>query len=173
LDIIQDQLDEAKHTWTRIDGSMSRQARGEAMAKFDTKGTDSSDTPRFMLCSLKACGVGINLTRANHVFLMDPYWNVATEDQAMDRVHRIGQTRPVKVVRFVMKDSIEERFLRFQSAKAALGKGSMEKLGKEEQKKAKLTAMKDLFKVEGMEEMDWDDSFIVDSDEDEDTASEE
>jgi SNF2 family DNA or RNA helicase len=174
LDIIQTQLHKAGHTLTRIDGSMSREARAEAMAKFDTKGTDSADTPRLILCSLKASGVGINLTRANHVFLMDPYWNVATEDQAMDRVHRIGQTRPVKVVRFVMKDSIEERFLRVQSAKAALGKGSMEKLGKEEQNKAKLTAMKDLFEVEGTVEMDWDDSFIVDSDEDdEDTGSEE
>jgi SNF2 family DNA or RNA helicase len=172
LDIIQTELNEAGHSSTRIDGTMTREARAEAMAKFDTKGTKSAETPRFILCSLKASGVGINLTRANHVFLMDPYWHVAAEDQAMDRVHRIGQTRPVKVVRFVMKDSIEERFLKVQSAKAALGKGSMEKLGKDEQSKAKLTAMKDLFEMEETDEMNWDDSFIVDDDDSEDDVSE-
>jgi SWI/SNF-related matrix-associated actin-dependent regulator of chromatin subfamily A3 len=168
LDTIQSQLQKTGHSFTRIDGTMTREARTEAQARFDTEGTNSAETPRLILCSLKACGVGINLTRANHVFLMDPYWNVATEDQAMDRVHRIGQTRPVKVVRFVMKDSIEERLLNVQSAKAALGKGSMEKLGKEEQNKARLTAMKDLFEVEEADGMEWDCSFINDDDDGDD-----
>jgi SNF2 family DNA or RNA helicase len=157
LDIIQSELDKAGHHLTRIDGTKKRALRAKAMEIFNTEGTDSAETPRFILCSLKACGVGINLTRANHVFLMDPYWNAATEDQAMDRVHRIGQTRPVNVVRFAMKDSIDERLLKVQSAKAALGKGSMEILGKEEQKKAKLTTFKDLFEVENGEEFGWDD----------------
>jgi SWI/SNF-related matrix-associated actin-dependent regulator of chromatin subfamily A3 len=76
LDIIQTQLHKAGHSLTRIDRSMTREAGAELMAKFDMKGTNSADTPRLILCSLKASGIGINLTRANHVFLMDPYWNV-------------------------------------------------------------------------------------------------
>ena len=62
-------------------------------------------------CSLHAAGTGINLTRANHVFLMDTWWNSAAENQAMDWCHRIGQKRSVRVVRFVMEGSIEERMV--------------------------------------------------------------
>ena len=63
-------------------------------------------------------------------------WNVAEENQAMDRVHRIGQTRPVRAIRFIMKNSIEQRFINVQDAKQALGKGSMERLKKEDRSKA-------------------------------------
>jgi SNF2 family DNA or RNA helicase len=98
------------------------------------------------------------------VLLIDPYWNAAIENQTMDRVHRIGRTRPVKVVRFVMKDSIEERLLKVHCAKAALGKDSMKKLGNEEQNEAMLKAMKDLFEVEEADEINLDDSFILDGD---------
>ena len=83
--------------------------RTQAMEIFDTKGTTSMDTPRFMLCSLMACGTGINLTRANVVFMMDCWWNAAAESQAMDRIHRIGQSRPCRIYRFLMAGSIETR----------------------------------------------------------------
>jgi SNF2 family DNA or RNA helicase len=73
--------------------------------------------------------------------------------QAMDRVHRIGQKRPVRVMRFLMKDSIEERMIALQDSKAALGKGSLEKLRPAEKRKARLTALKDLFQVEDVEEL--------------------
>jgi SNF2 family DNA or RNA helicase len=66
----------------------------------------------------------------------------------MDRVHRIGQTRPVRVVRFLMKDSLEERLVtETQASKAALGKGAVEKLSSDEKRKARLTAIMDLFQV--------------------------
>jgi SNF2 family DNA or RNA helicase len=74
----------------------------------------------------------------------------------MDRVHRIGQTRPVRVLRFVMKDSLEERMIALQESKAALGKGSMEKLSADEKRKARITALKDLFQVTDVNEL-WDD----------------
>lgn len=78
----------------------------------------------------------------------------------MDRVHRIGQTRKVRVYSFVMKDSIEERMVALTKAKAALGKGSMEKLSPKEECRAKLTAMKDLFEICDIDDcIDSDDDF--------------
>ncbi len=73
--------------------------------------------PPVMLVSLKAGGTGLNLTAADHVFLLDPWWNPAVEDQAADRAHRIGQERPVMVYRMVAKDTVEERILALQERK--------------------------------------------------------
>src|SRR5271169_1919364 len=73
-----------------------------------------------MLISLKAGGTGLNLTAADHVFLLDPWWNPAVEDQAADRTHRIGQDRPVMVYRLVAKDTVEERILALQERKRTL-----------------------------------------------------
>jgi SNF2 family DNA or RNA helicase len=88
-------------------------------------------------------------------FLYSHFPDIATLSplQAMDRVHRIGQKRPVRVIRFLMKDSIEERMIALQDSKAALGKGSLEKLHPAEKRKARLTALKDLFQVEDVEEL--------------------
>lgn len=93
---------------------------------------------------------------------MDPWWNASVENQAIDRVHRLGQTRPVHVCRFVMKETIEERMLMVQSAKSALGKGTMVKLSAAEEKVAKITGLKDLFEIKSDED-DMDD-FIDKSD---------
>ena len=73
-----------------------------------------------LLASLKAGGTGLNLTAADHVFLLDPWWNPAAEDQAADRAHRIGQDRPVIVYRMVAKDTVEERIFQLQGKKRAL-----------------------------------------------------
>ena len=79
-----------------------------------------------MLVSLKAGGTGLTLTAADHVYLLDPWWNPAVEDQAADRTHRIGQDHPVMVYRLVATDTVESRILALQQAKreiadAALG----------------------------------------------------
>jgi DNA repair protein RAD5 len=66
-----------------------------------------------LLASLHATGVGINLT-ASHVILLEPWWNQSVEEQAMDRCHRLGQLREVRVSRYIIKDSIEEKMLRIQ-----------------------------------------------------------
>lgn len=150
LNRIEKALNKAGHTFTRIDGSMSTTSRLDAMHEFSKE--DVKKSPRFMLCSLRAAGTGINLTRANVAIMCDPWWNKAVEAQAMDRVHRLGQKRRVRVYSLVMKDSIEERMIALQKAKAALGKGSMERLSPREERRAKLTAMKDLFEIVDVED---------------------
>ena len=72
------------------------------------------------LISLKAGGFGLNLTEADYVFLLDPWWNPASEAQAVDRTHRIGQTRNVMVYRLVAKDTIEEKVMALKAKKAQL-----------------------------------------------------
>src|SRR5207245_6097170 len=84
-----------------------------------------SSTPVFLI-SLKAGGFGLNLTEADYCFLLDPWWNPATEAQAVDRTHRIGQTRNVMVYRLIAKDTIEEKVLALQTRKAALVSGVMD-----------------------------------------------
>ena len=75
------------------------------------------------LISLKAGGFGLNLTEADYCILLDPWWNPATEAQAVDRVHRIGQTRNVMVYRLVAKDTIEEKVMALKARKAELFRG--------------------------------------------------
>src|SRR5206468_6264187 len=72
------------------------------------------------LISLKAGGVGLNLTAAEYVFLLDPWWNPAVEAQAVDRTHRIGQQRPVFAYRLIARDTVEEKVLELQERKRAL-----------------------------------------------------
>ena len=72
------------------------------------------------LISLKAGGFGLNLTEADYCFVLDPWWNPATEAQAVDRAHRIGQTRTVMVYRMVAKDTIEEKVMALKARKAEL-----------------------------------------------------
>jgi superfamily II DNA or RNA helicase len=113
LDRVEPHLTSAGIAFTRLDGST--RDRAEVVRQFQTPGG-----PQVMLVSLKAGGTGLNLTAADHVFLLDPWWNPAVEDQAADRAHRIGQDRPVMVYRMVTKDTVEERILALQSRKRAL-----------------------------------------------------
>jgi SNF2 family DNA or RNA helicase len=141
------------HKFVRVDGSTPREARTKAI-----EALNDDPSIRFIICSLKAAGCGINFTRANVVFMMDPWWNDATEMQAVDRCHRVGQTRPVRVYRMVMKDSIEEQMVtNIQQAKATLGKGAMAHLTADELKMAKIVTLKDLFGIgaaNGINELD-------------------
>ena len=92
--------------------------------------TPDTGCPIFLI-SLKAGGVGLNLTAAEYVFLLDPWWNPAVEAQAIDRAHRIGQTRPIFAYRLIAAGTIEERILELQQKKRALaesviaGEGSL------------------------------------------------
>jgi SNF2 family DNA or RNA helicase len=78
-----------------------------------------------LLVSLRAGGTGLNLTAADHVFLMDPWWNPAVEDQAADRAHRIGQQRPVVVYKLVARGTVEDRILALQQSKRALADATL------------------------------------------------
>ena len=99
-------------TFCRLDGGMSSDERQRALRRFREE-----RHYRVMLLSLKAGGVGLNLTSASRVYLLDPWFNPAVEEQAMDRVHRLGQERPVIVTRFVVKNTVEDRMLSLQESK--------------------------------------------------------
>ncbi|XP_056248921.1 helicase-like transcription factor [Seriola aureovittata] len=103
--------------FVRLDGTMSQKRRSQVIQEFQSSAADS---PTIMLLSLKAGGVGLNLTAASRVFLMDPAWNPATEEQCIDRCHRLGQKRNVVVIKFIVKNSVEENMVKIQRQKQDL-----------------------------------------------------
>ena len=113
LSIVRDRLDAANMPYEYLDGQT--RDRRERVERFQDDGG-----PKIFLISLKAGGVGLNLTAAEYVFLLDPWWNPAVEAQAIDRAHRIGQTRTVMAYRIIARDTIEERVLTLQDQKRAL-----------------------------------------------------
>ncbi|KAF8204424.1 DNA repair protein RAD5 [Mycena galopus ATCC 62051] len=116
LDLIQVVLMRERFEQYRFDGSMDVKKRGVALDEFRAP----TRKPKVLVVSLKAGGVGLNLTTANHVFMMDCWWNAATENQAIDRVHRIGQEKTVFVKHFIVSNTIEGRILRIQKRKTAI-----------------------------------------------------
>jgi superfamily II DNA or RNA helicase len=113
LDLVEPALRARSFAFVRLDGS-TRDRQGVVDAFQDPGG------PPVMLISLKAGGTGLNLTAADNVFLLDPWWNPAVEDQAADRTHRIGQDKPVIVHRLIANDTVEERILTLQERKRKL-----------------------------------------------------
>ncbi|CAL1540850.1 unnamed protein product [Lymnaea stagnalis] len=124
LTLLETPLEEQGFKFARLDGSMRAGDRSAAVHQFSDK---SPGSPTIFLLSLKAGGVGINLTAASRVFLMDPAWNPAAEDQCFDRCHRLGQTSDVIITKFVIEDSIEERMLELQDKKRQLINGVLDK----------------------------------------------
>ncbi|XP_058471850.1 helicase-like transcription factor [Solea solea] len=117
LTILETPLREHGFTFVRLDGTMSQKKRTQVIREFQSSAAES---PTIMLLSLKAGGVGLNLTAASRVFLMDPAWNPATEEQCIDRCHRLGQTKKVVVTKFIVKDSVEENMVKIQRQKQDL-----------------------------------------------------
>jgi superfamily II DNA or RNA helicase len=112
LALLRPRLDETGLTYAYLDGrTKDRAARVQEF--------ESSGCPVFLI-SLKAGGVGLNLTAAEYVFLLDPWWNPAVEAQAIDRTHRIGQTRAVFAYRLIARDTVEEKVLELQATKRRL-----------------------------------------------------
>jgi superfamily II DNA or RNA helicase len=118
LDLIEPHLASSDIRALRLDGS-TRDRQG-VVDRFQAAGG-----PPVLLMSLKAGGTGLNLTAADHVFLMDLWWNPAVEDQAADRAHRLGQERPVFVYRLVSKDTVEERILELQARKRGIADAAL------------------------------------------------
>ncbi|KAL9237912.1 hypothetical protein vseg_012405 [Gypsophila vaccaria] len=139
--LLEEPLKAAGFKTLRIDGSMTAKKRAQVIETF---GSSELDSPTILLASLKASGTGINLTAASVVYLLEPWWNPATEEQAMDRVHRIGQKKEVTVVRIIAKDTIEERVLALQKEKRALARGA---LGRKWSKEKREINAKDLCKL--------------------------
>lgn len=112
LDLLESCLKNSSIQYRRLDGTMSVVARDKAVKDFNTLPEVS-----VMIMSLKAASLGLNMVAACHVLLLDLWWNPTTEDQAIDRAHRIGQTRPVTVLRLTVKDTVEDRILALQQKK--------------------------------------------------------
>ncbi|HEU4889130.1 MAG TPA: DEAD/DEAH box helicase, partial [Thermoanaerobaculia bacterium] len=113
LSIVRRALDEQKIDYLYLDGKT--QDRQSIVEQFQR-----ADGPPLFLISLKAGGLGLNLTNADYIFLLDPWWNPAVEAQAIDRAHRIGRQRPVIAYRLIARDTVEEKILELQSRKREL-----------------------------------------------------
>ncbi|WVR08301.1 hypothetical protein IAU60_005350 [Kwoniella sp. DSM 27419] len=122
LDLIAFRLQRAGFNICRLEGGMTPQQRDATIQHF-MKNTHVT----VFLISLKAGGVALNLTEASMVFMMDSWWNPSVEYQAMDRIHRLGQKRPVKVVKLVVEDSIEDQIVQLQQKKLAMTEAALNK----------------------------------------------
>ncbi|KAJ9075847.1 DNA repair protein rad16 [Entomophthora muscae] len=131
LDLVYWRLTRAGFACCRLDGRMSPAQRDAIIKTFMQRHEFT-----VFLISLKAGGIALNLTEASRVFLCDPWWNPAVEDQAMDRIHRLGQRRPIKITRLVVENSIESRILQLQAKKHALFEST---IGKDTTALARLT----------------------------------
>ncbi len=117
LALIRQKLTELGVKYEYFDGSTSAPDREKAIQSFQ-----NDDEVRVFLISLKAGGVGLNLTAADYVYIVDPWWNPAVEQQAIDRTHRIGQTKNIFAYRMICKDTIEDKIMQLQERKRLLAK---------------------------------------------------
>ncbi|KKY16647.1 putative dna repair protein rad5 [Diplodia seriata] len=138
LDLIEPVLARDNIPFVRFDGSMTQKARAAVLQDFTSR-------PKglVLLLSLRAGGVGLNLTAAKRVFMMDPWWSFAVEAQAIDRVHRMGQPSEVVVKRFVVRGSIEEKMLKIQERKKFIA-SSLGMMSDEEKKVQRIEDIKEL-----------------------------
>src|SRR5690606_14162097 len=113
LELVKNRLEQENIQFAYLTGKTKN--REEQVARFQ-----EDDNTRVFLISLKAGGTGLNLTQAEYVFLIDPWWNPAVENQAIDRAYRIGQQNKVVAVRFITPDSIEEKIMELQQRKRQL-----------------------------------------------------
>lgn len=113
LEIFKQHMEREQISYAYLDGATRN--RGEIVADFQ-----QNEQVRVFLISIKAGGVGLNLTQADYVFILDPWWNPAIEQQAIDRTHRIGQDKKVFIYKFISKDTVEEKILALQRRKKSL-----------------------------------------------------
>ncbi|XP_061345365.1 DNA repair protein RAD5A [Gastrolobium bilobum] len=137
LDLLQIPFTRNNISFVRLDGTLNLQQREKVIKQF----SEDSDT-QVLLMSLKAGGVGINLTAASNAFVMDPWWNPAVEEQAVMRIHRIGQTKKVAIKRFIVKGTVEERMEAVQARKQRMISGA---LTDQEVRTARIEELKMLF----------------------------
>lgn len=145
LELIRHWLDEQQIPYQYLDGSTPAEKRQQAVEAFQRGEGD------IFLISLKAGGFGLNLTAADYVIHMDPWWNPAVEDQASDRAHRIGQQRPVTIYRLVSEHTIEEKIVKLHQQKRDLANSLL--AGSESSGQLSAAAMLDLIRGEAVEDV--------------------
>ncbi|KAI0416706.1 DNA repair protein rad-5 [Xylaria grammica] len=138
MSLIEPALTKANMRFLRLDGTINQKTRAAILKEFAGR-----DNFTVLLLSLRAGGVGLNLTQAKRVYMMDPWWSFAVEAQAIDRVHRMGQDAEVKVYRFICKDSVEERMLKVQDRKKFIAT-SLGMMTDEEKRLRRIEDIKDL-----------------------------
>ncbi|KAG5613790.1 hypothetical protein H5410_013614 [Solanum commersonii] len=138
LDLLEIPLKRNQIGYLRFDGKLSQKQRERVLKEFS-----ETNEKTILLMSLRAGGVGLNLTAASNVFLMDPWWNPAVEEQAIMRIHRIGQKKTVRVRRFIVEDTVEERMQQVQARKQRMIAGA---LTDEEVRSARIEELKMLFR---------------------------
>ncbi|KAK6350112.1 DNA helicase rad5 [Orbilia brochopaga] len=139
ISLIEPALARERIQYVRFDGAMSQQQRSAVLGKFKTHVGGI-----VLLISLKAGGVGLNLTEAKRVFMMDPWWSFAVESQAIDRIHRMGQTEEVVVHRFIVKGSVEERMVHKIQERKKFIASSLGMMSAEEKRAQRIEDIKDL-----------------------------
>ncbi|KAK7243060.1 hypothetical protein RIF29_37844 [Crotalaria pallida] len=120
FDLLENPLKIRGISYLRFDGSLTQKQREKVLNEFN-----QTKEKKVLLMSLRAGGVGLNLTAASHVFIMDPWWNPAVEEQAIMRIHRIGQKRRVIVRRFIVKNTVEDRLQQVQAKKQRMISGAL------------------------------------------------
>ncbi|WRT66925.1 uncharacterized protein IL334_003890 [Kwoniella shivajii] len=133
----------------RYIGAMKQDEREKVLKEFNISTKLEPDSPKVILMSLKCGGVGLNLCAANHVVCLDLAWNAATENQAVDRAHRIGQEKAVSVHRLVIENTVEQRILDLQEKKQALSDGAMGEGGAGRLGRLSVRDLMRLFAVDG------------------------
>lgn len=121
LDLVENHLIDQNYNYVTITGKTTSKKRENAVKKFQT-----DDNCGVFLISLKAGGVGLNLTQADYVFILDPWWNPFIEEQAVARAHRIGKENPVTVIKFISRNTLEEKIVKLQARKTVLSADLLE-----------------------------------------------
>jgi SNF2 family DNA or RNA helicase len=115
LDLIKIELEKLDINYSYLDGRTTQKNRKKAVDEFQ-----ENEDVRTFLISLKAGGTGLNLTAADYVYIVDPWWNPAVENQAIDRCYRIGQDKKVIAYRMICKDTLEEKIMNYKGKKQAV-----------------------------------------------------
>ncbi|KAL8848000.1 MAG: hypothetical protein Q9221_006962 [Calogaya cf. arnoldii] len=150
LDLIEPFLRTEKLTFTRYDGSMRNDLREASLERLR-----NDEKTRILLCSLKCGSLGLNLTAASRVVILEPFWNPFVEEQAIDRVHRLNQTVDVTIYKLTVANTVEARILELQEKKRELAKQAIEGGGKAAAGKLSMKDIMNLFRRDAEHDHDW------------------
>ena len=127
LSLFREEFEQRKQQFSWLTGDLSANKRVSEIKRFE----EDAEVQSFLI-SIKSGGTGLNLTAADYVFILDPWWNPTTEQQAIARAHRIGQDKNVIAIKFITKDSIEEKILKLQDKKSKLAEDIIENVNRAE-----------------------------------------